>query len=39
MHVFFVSKHPINQITCRFGILRKNGGKMCVKIMFDGMTV
>jgi hypothetical protein len=38
---FFMCKRPVNQITCRFGMLQKNDGRMYVNtlIMFDGMTV
>ena len=36
---FFMSKHPLNQITFKFVILQKNDGKMCVNIMFGGVTV
>ena len=39
MHAFFMSKHPLNQITFKFVILQKNGCTVCVNIMFDGVTV
>ena len=32
-------KHPVNQITYKFGILQKNDGIVCVNVVSDGMTV